>query len=305
MTKRSLFGRSISSLLVTLMLAEPSLAALSPAYEKGVDPTSAMGKELIDIVASYPNMAKISYEITGDQKFRVPFGPTYWRMLLQPNKIKILFIGQDGTHVAEAAGRTATAGFGGRAQDLAAYFGIRESAGFINAFGPTIYGQYGAFESPVFTDGGTKIRFGSAVDNHLWLMSQDPDSPLFQWRMRLIEWIIRNNRDSLKLIVLFGGAARDTIGSLVESKGAKIFARTAVDDLKNMKVPLTTLKPAGGKNEFPALLSREGKDLYEEIVGTKLDYSKPENVKKAQDAVKSNVPAAFAKAAVVPGGLNG
>lgn len=308
MTKRNWFSRILSSFIALAMLA-PSLPAqaepLSPAYEKGIDPTSPMGKELIDILASYPNMAKVSYEITGEQKFRVPFGPTFWRMLLQPNTLKVLFIGQDGTHVAEAAGRTATAGFGGRAQDLASYFGVRESAGFINAFGPTIYGQYGAFDAPIFSNDGASVRTGSVVDNHLWLMSQDAESPLVQWRARLIDWIIRNNRDSLKLVVLFGGAARDTIGSFVEMKGGKVGARVKAEDLAGLKVPMTKIESAGSNHVFPVLVDKNGKDLYAKYAGRRLDYSKPEDQKEALDLLKKNAKAIYAEAALVNGGLQG
>ena len=112
------------------------------SYDAGPAPETPMGKELIDIVAAQPYMPGISKELTGDQKFRPAFGPTLWRMLQNPNSIKILFIGQDGTHIAEAAGRTATAGFGGRAQDMAAHFGVETSAAFMNAFAYTIKGQY-------------------------------------------------------------------------------------------------------------------------------------------------------------------
>ena len=41
---------------------------------------------------------------------------------------------------------------------------------------------------------------------------QTKRSPIAQWRNDLIEWIIKNNRESLKLIVLFGGGARDAAG---------------------------------------------------------------------------------------------
>jgi len=59
----------------------------------------------------------------------------------ETNSVKILFIGQDGTHIAETAGRPATAGFGGRAQDLARHFGVGPSAAFMNAYAFTINGQ--------------------------------------------------------------------------------------------------------------------------------------------------------------------
>lgn len=279
------------------------------AYEMGVDIHSPMGKELIDILSSYPNMAEVSNQILGEQKFRVPFGPTFWRMILKPNSVSVLFMGQDGTHVAEAAGKTATAGFGGRAQDLARYLGVRVKAAFINAFAPTIKGQYGAFESAIVKEanGGKTVCFGSCVDNALWLMSQDQNSPLVQWRNSLIDWILRNNKDSLKLVVLFGGAARDSWATFVESKGGKVQARASEEDLKNTRVPIAELKPAGGNNEFPAVLTKDNKDYYEELVGRRLDYSKPEDVAAAQAALKSAMAnkSSIEKLAIPEGGLNG
>src|SRR5690606_18857186 len=124
---------------------------------------------------------------------------------------------------AEAAGRPATAGFGGRAQDLAKYFGVSSSAAFINAYAFTIRWQYGAFDTPLITNGpnGKQYNVSSFTGNQVWMLSQDLDSPIVKWRNNLIEWIIRNNKDSLKMIVLFGGAARDTAASFVISKGGK------------------------------------------------------------------------------------
>jgi hypothetical protein len=140
------------------------------AYDPGPNPQTPMGKELIDIVARQPNMPGISKELTGDQKFRPAFGPTLWRMIQAPNSIKILFIGQDGTHIAEAAGRTATAGFGGRAQDMAAHFGVETSAAFMNTFAYTIRGQYSGYGAMVVNEenGAKKVTFNySVTENHL------------------------------------------------------------------------------------------------------------------------------------------
>ena len=84
------------------------------SYDAGPNPNTLMGKELIDITARIPNMPEISNKLMGrNQKFRPAFGPIPWRMRQDENSVKMLFIGQDGTHIAEAAGRPATAGFGG------------------------------------------------------------------------------------------------------------------------------------------------------------------------------------------------
>jgi hypothetical protein len=124
-------------ILLSCILSISSALGQMPlwSYDAGPNPNSKMGRELIDITASIPNMPEISKKIMGrKQKFRPAFGPIPWRMRQESNKVKMLFIGQDGTHIAEAAGRPATAGFGGRAQDLANYFGVNEGAAFINAY---------------------------------------------------------------------------------------------------------------------------------------------------------------------------
>lgn len=274
----------LNLLVLTTQVAHATLPQWS--YDAGPDPKSKMGKELIDLVAAIPNMPEVSMKIMADQKFRPAFGPVNWRMLQGQNKVKILFIGQDATHIAEAAGRTATAGFGGRAQDLAAYFGVNEGAAFINTFSYTIQGQYGAYQTPYVLRGAGKdsLRFGNFVDNELWLMSQDQGSPMVKWRNDLIDWIIRNNKDSIKMIVTFGGAARDSVATYIESKGAKVGA-TREKDIKNIQIAETALVYAGGNNEFPIVVDETGKDLYSQQLGRKVDYSKPEE----QEAVKKDI----------------
>jgi hypothetical protein len=274
----------LNLLVFSSQVAQAALPQWS--YDEGPNPKTKMGKELIDLVAEIPNMPEVSMKIMADQKFRPAFGPVNWRMLQGKNKVKILFIGQDATHIAEAAGRTATAGFGGRAQDLAAYFGVNEGAAFINTFSYTIKGQYGAYQTPYVLRGTGKdtLRFGNFVDNELWLMSQDQASPMVKWRNELIDWIIRNNKDSIKLIVTFGGAARDAVATYIESKGATVGA--AHDDkIKNIQIGETALVYAGGNNEFPIVVDGNGKDLYSQQLGRKVDYSKPEE----QEAVKKDI----------------
>lgn len=246
-----------------------------------------MGKELVDLVATQPYMPGISMEMMGQQKFRPAFGPTLWRMILKPNNVKILFIGQDGTHIAEAAGRTATAGFGGRAQDMAHHFGVSTSAAFINTYAYTIKGQYASFGVPVISgeNGQKKVNYTSVVDNNIWMMSQDPTSPMVQWRNKLIDWIIRNNKDSLKLIVLFGGAAQDAIGSFVESKGGKVGSRYSQNELKNFKVqvPEFDSKYAGGNNEQPVALMKNGQDVFT-YLGRPISFEDVGSMKKEVSA---------------------
>ncbi len=245
------------------------------AYDPGPSPDTEMGRELIDIVAAQPYMPGISKEMTGSQKFRPAFGPTLWRMLLAPNSTKILFIGQDGTHIAEAAGRTATAGFGGRGQDLAAHFGVDTSAAFMNTFAYTIRGQYSGYGAPVITEmnGVKKVSFDSVVDNGVWLMAQEQNSPMVKWRNSLIDWIMRNNKDSLRLVVLFGGSAQDSIATFIESRGGKVGSRFSLEDLaaKKVKVPVFRTQSAGGNKELPIAITKDEQDVFK-VLGVNVPY---------------------------------
>lgn len=289
------------------------------AYDPGPSPDTEMGRELIDIVASQPNMPGISKELTNDQKFRPAFGPTLWRMIQAPNSIKILFIGQDGTHIAEAAGRTATAGFGGRAQDMAAHFGVENSAAFMNAFAFTIKGQYSGYGAPVISEvnGVKKVSFDSIVDNGIWLMAQDQNSPMVKWRNKLIDWILRNNKDSLKLVVLFGGSAQDAIGTFIESRGGKVGAKYSVTDLeaKKVKVPRFISVSGGSNKEIPVAITKEGKNIFDTL-GVKVPYSgasaKPDTpalvnyenkLKEAKKALSDNINDIYEKLAIANGGV--
>ena len=277
--------------LIILLLISFNAYSKMPkwSYDPGPNPSDPMGKELIDITANIPNMPSLSDKFMGrKQKFRPAFGPIPWRMRLDENKVKILFMGQDGTHIAEAAGRPATAGFGGRAQDFAHYFGVDEGAAFINAYSFTIKGQYGLYNTPFLWTGEEGIPYAhktNFVSNELWLLGHDLSSPITKWRNNLIDWIIRNNKKSMKLIVLFGGAARDAAASYAMSMGAKVEGRYE-EDMKNISIPFIKSAYAGGNNTFPVVLNKEGKDLYQIKLGENLNYKNAKDQKKALDDIE-------------------
>ncbi len=284
------------------------------AYDGGPDLNTPQGRELVELNSRIPYFPGLSKAIYGDQMFRPAFGPIPWRMVQEPNTVQILFIGQDGTHIAEAAGRPATAGFGGRAQDLAEYFGVSSSAAFINTYAFTIRWQYGAFDTPIIDqrNGPERLQFSSFTGNPVWMITQDQRSPLVKWRNDMIEWIIRNNRDSLKLIVLFGGAARDAAGTFIESRGGTVASRFSADDIKNfkIKVPEFTLEGAGSNQQTAVPLNRQGKDLLKAEVGT-VNYTDQNSVQQAHTKFKQKFdadPATMKAKMVIPGddvGING
>ena len=260
------------------------------AYDPGPDIDTQ--KDLIDLHAKIPNFPAISLQIMRyryskpQQKFRPAYGAIPWRMILKPNHVKILFIGQDGTHIAEAANRPGTAGFGGRAHSLAAYFGVEYSAAFINAYAFTIKGQYSARGVPHVYKG--KLSTSRAiVPNDIWLMTQDQDSPITQWRNDLIEWIINNNRQSLKLIVLFGGAAKDSIASFIVSRGGKVGSHFE-HKMDEVQVPEFYLVSAGGNNEFPVPYDKHGRDAYRRLLGDRPRYSHPDTAAQINTYLKDN-----------------
>ncbi len=288
------------------------------SYDPGPDASTPMGRELIDIVATQPNMPGISKEMTGSQKFRPAFGPTLWRMIQKPNSVKILFIGQDGTHIAEAAGRTATAGFGGRAQDLAYHFGVMSSSAFMNTFAFTIYGQYTAFGVPVISEynGTKKVSFDSVTDNGIWMMSQDLNSPMVKWRNKLIDWIIRNNKETLKLVVLFGGAAQDAIGTYIESAGGQVGSRYTKEQIISQKIQVPLFKSESGaaNKETPVALTKNNQNVFEylgvnipykDLGSQNVDYDKPAQAKllEAKEKFTQGIATVYPELAIPQGGI--
>ena len=314
--------RNFNALVITSIFLSTNALAVLPewSYDPGPNPQEENGKELIDLVANIPNMPEISNQLFGrKQKFRPAFGPIPWRMLQEKNKVKILFMGQDGTHIAEAAGRPATAGFGGRAQDFANFFGVNEGAAFINAYAFTIKGQYGVYNTPFFFDfeGEKHVGFSNYVENKLWAISNDLESPIVQWRNDLIDWIIKNNKESMKLIVLFGGAARDAVATYAQSKGAIVEPRAIYTkikknddgslvpikvDEKSIQVPVIKEEYAGGNNTFPSLVSKDGKDLYELTLKRPLTYKNSKDQKAVVESLKENVLKYFNEVKLTQGG---
>lgn len=307
MKKNNLFFNVYTPSLVlgAFLVTIPQASAHLPAWSydagpnlKSKDPFEAkMARELVDHTAKIANAPEISDQVVGRQRFRPAYGPIPWRMLLKKNSVKILFIGQDGTHIAEAANRPATAGFGGRAQDLAAYFGVNEGAAFINNYAFTINGQYNTANSPYIDQSGPakKVFTTTLTDNKMWLVSQDQDSPVTQWRNGLIDWIIRNNPDSLQLIVAFGGAARDGISAFVVSAGGKSEGRLA-RKMRHIQVPEMKIVSAGSNKQFSVLLDKNDKDLFQKIENerngrdaTRFDYADANHQNAVLKDLKDNL----------------
>lgn len=275
-----------------LIFGAVAQAQLNPNYYSGPNVNTPAGRELRDLLARFPDYAGISVLFTGEQKFRPVMGPVILRMLTEPNSIKVLVQGQDATHIAEAAGYPATAGFGGRAMDVGSYLGVGPSMGFMNAYAATITGQYGYNQSPIVeidAEGKAKgLIYKSVVSNPLWTMSMNPKSEIAKFRNDLLSWILKNNQDSLRLVVLFGGASRDAFASFVESKGGNVGTFLNPNGLQRLRVPVLKSVGTGGNGEAAYPLTKDGKDLYELVLrkygglepNQKINYKLPQKPAK-------------------------
>ncbi len=258
-------------------------------------PDTPEGKKLIDLYSNMPYFPAISEQIMREtfkyrngrwssyatQKFRPAFGPVPFRV---PKRMKMLFIGQDATHAAEWAMSPGTAGFGGRAHSFASYWNVYYSAGFTNAYTYTIKGQYSSRGAPFVLDGkitntasGYMDELGSymksVTPNDVWAVSMDQDSPLVKWRNKFYgELIEQHIENDLKVVFLFGQAAGDAMGSLLESSNAKVGSQFE-DMMDRVQVPEFYTVAAGGNNEAPVLYNKDGGDLYQSLSKERLSYS--------------------------------
>ena len=77
----------------------------------------------------------------------------------------------------------------------------------------------------------------------------------------------------MKLIVLFGGSAKDSIASFIESRGGKVGSRWE-NKMSQVQIPEFFTVNSGGNGEFPIPFNRQGGDAYQSLLGKKLDYKK-------------------------------
>ncbi len=276
-------------------------------YNPGPDPEDEMDRRYIDIYAELPEYKVMSEKLMDNQKFRYAFGHFMSRNYFGRNKVKILFIGQDATHVAEASKQPGTSAFGARVQSIANYFGVDQSVATTNAFFSTIYGQYGADDHLVVeTDSDTgekKLVKKRVVDNSLWQISNGKHSLLREKREELIEWFLENNADSLKLIVIFGEAARDAFAEFLVHRGARVRTNTGLDEMSRFQIPESILVNTTRNDEYAVPLTAGGKDLIKEVLGTEVPYSDKEKFQRALKKFLSLETYALAKMVFSRGGV--
>lgn len=281
-------------------------------YEYNAGPSAAtkMAEPIINgIYAAQPENKYISEEVAASQKFRYAFGAMMLRTNYAPNTIKIFAIGQDAVDDAELVKLPGTGtGYSTRVQNIANHHGVDTSIATSNASFQTIKGQYGSFDHPyieVDANGTEQIKQSKFIDNYLWAMFNSDFSPIVTHREAAWEWMLKNNSKTMRLIILFGGASQDAFADFLNKRGFRVPTRLNPEQLANIKVPQSKLVYAGGNNEFPVLLTKNGKDLYAELVGRRLDYTKLPDQELAIKTLKAAGDEAIKKMSFIDGGVDG
>ena len=121
------------------------------------------------------------------------------------------------------------------------HFGIIEGVFFTNLYVNTISGQYGSRNTPVITD-NKKIEYRNVIENRQWLMTHE--GPYGKWRNKLYSWVIRNNKESLKMVMMLGQAGKDAGANFINSIGGEVSARSNIGDGSKYKVCLLYTSPS-------------------------------------------------------------
>lgn len=300
-----------------LVLLSISLPALSQVwgpgtahfqYRAGPDLRTQLGREFIRIYSEQPENRYISEELYYYQKFRDVWGAMALRINFTPNTVKEFVVGQDAVDDAEAAKLPGTGtGYSTRVQSIANHHGIDQGLATSNASFQTIKGQYGSFDHPYVElgkNGKRIIKQSRYVDNYLWTIFNGEHSPIRRHREEAWELVLRNNPESPRIVVLYGGASHDGFAEFLIRRGFRVATRMRPENFPRTQVPESRLVYAGGNNEFPVLLTKEGKDLYAELLGRELDYTNPKDQKAAIKARKKAGARAIELMAFTGGGLH-
>jgi uracil-DNA glycosylase len=155
----------------------------------------------------------------GQEKFRWKVGPMWYRGRLTPNSVKVFVIGQEGAQDENVSNRTFTGSTGTKMQNFINYLGIDRSYLFMNTFIYTITGQYG--EQPKPGDSAQVIKEKQVRSQALRWIAQSPDSVVVQHRQRMFDYMLSQNKNTVRLIIGVGAAGKDTLASWIKSHGGK------------------------------------------------------------------------------------
>lgn len=185
----------------------PDIFAETPDYR-------AFGKAVYQSAAT-----KAGLRDDGQEKFRWVVGPMWYRGRLKPNQVKVFVIGQEGAQDENTSNRTFTGSTGTKMQNFINYFGIDRSYLFMNTFIYTITGQYG--EQPEPTDKPDVVKKKKTQSEALYWLAQDPNSAVVKHRHRMFDYMLEQNKDTLRLVIGVGSAGKDSLATWIKSHGGQ------------------------------------------------------------------------------------
>ncbi len=199
------------------------------------DPGPSKNSEWPTLFAETPNyraygeaiyrLAAKNNGVKGDsgEKFRWKVGPMWYRGRLSPDSVKVFVVGQEGAQDENTSNRTFTGSTGTKMQNFINYFGVNQSYLFMNTFTYTITGQYG--ERPEPGDSAQVKKEKEVRSRALMWLAQDPASAVVQHRHKMFNYMLSQNRDTVRLIIGVGSAGKDSVATWIRSHGGNCTTR--------------------------------------------------------------------------------
>ncbi len=161
----------------------------------------------LKLFGQVPNYREVGKAIMGgsDEKFRWQMGPMWYRGRLGKNQVKVFVIGQEGAQDENVTNRAFTGSTGTNVQKFLNHMGVYESYLFLNTFVYTIFGQRIIEPSE------------EGYANYV-AMEQGQNSPIVKYRHQLFDNVVRQNPESLSLIMAVGGGAKDSLATWINSR---------------------------------------------------------------------------------------
>lgn len=215
----------------------------SPAEYDAGPPKNSKWPDIFAETPNYRSYGKAIYQSAAekakmkadnDEKFRWIVGPMWYRGRLTPNSVKVFVIGQEGAQDENVSNRTFTGSTGTKMQNFINYFGINQSYLFMNTFIYTITGQYGERPTPCNGKQSTKdfpcdneeeAKAKLVRSNALFWLAQNENSAIVKHRHRMFDYMLEQNKDTLRLIIGVGSAGKDTLATWIRSHGGKCTAQ--------------------------------------------------------------------------------
>ncbi len=189
----------------------PDIFAETPNYR-------AYGKAIYQSASE-----KAQLKDDGQEKFRWIVGPMWYRGRLTPESVKVFVIGQEGAQDENVSNRTFTGSTGTKMQNFINYFGINRSYLFMNTFIYTITGQYG--ERPEPTDSDSVKKEKTSRSQALFWLAQNENSAIVKHRHRMFDYMLEQNKNTLRLIIGVGSAGKDSLATWIRAHGGKCTAQ--------------------------------------------------------------------------------